>query len=88
MDPNQLFKQMIEFNKTTFDNSFNAIVMLQEQTEKMVNSYLEQAPWLTEEGKKVLNEWANAYKKSCVDFKKAVDDNFKRVEEFFASAAK
>jgi len=88
MDQNQIFKQMIDFNKATFDNSFSAMVMVQEQTEKMVSTILDQATWLPEEGKKAIKEWANACKKGSEDFKKAVDDNFKKVEDFFASSKK
>ena len=88
MDQNQIFKQMIDFNKATFDNSFKAMIMVQEQTEKMVSTILDQATWLPEEGKKAINEWANACKKGAEDFKKAVDDNFKKVEDFFASSKK
>jgi hypothetical protein len=84
----QMFKQMITFNKTAFDNSFNALVTLQEQTEKMVNTFLDQATWLPEEGKKVTLDWIQAYKKGCEDFKKTVDENFKRVEDFIASSGK
>ena len=86
MDQKQILKQMIEFNKTTFDNSFSALVMLQEQTEKMVNAFVTQAPWLPEEGKKVLDNWVKAYKKGRDDYKKLVDESFKKVEDFFASA--
>jgi polyhydroxyalkanoate synthesis regulator phasin len=85
---NQLFKQMINFNKTAFDNSFNAMVTLQEQTEKMVNTFLEQATWLPEEGKKVTIDWVKAYKKACEDFKKTIDENFKKVEDFFSASEK
>jgi len=88
MDHYQIFKQMIDFNKATFDNTFSAMAMLQEQTEKLVASYLEQATWLPEEGKKVVNDWIGAYKKGCDDFKKAVEGNFKKVEDFFASTKK
>ena len=84
----QMFKQMITFNKTAFDNSFNALVTLQEQTEKMVNAFLDQATWLPEEGKKVTLDWIQAYRKGCEDFKKTVDENFKRVEDFIASSGK
>lgn len=86
MDQKQVLKQMVEFNKTTFDNSFSAMVMLQEQTEKMVNTFLQQATWLPEEGKKVLNEWVKTYKKGRDDYKKLVDQSFKKVEEFFAAS--
>ena len=88
MEPGKISKQMIDFQKTTFDNTFNAMVSLQEQTEKMVNTIMDQSPWLPEEGKKVINEWVGAYKKGCNDFKKFVDENFKKVEEVFASPSK
>jgi len=88
MDQNQIFKQMIDFNKAAFDNSFKAMVMVQEQTEKMVSTILDQATWLPEDGKKAINDWTKAYKKGADDFKKAVDDNFKKVEDFFASSKK
>lgn len=88
MDQKMIMKQMIDFNKATFDNSFNGMVMLQEQTEKMVNTFIEQAAWLPEEGKKAINDWIQAYKKGCNDYKKAVDENFKKVEDFLASSVK
>jgi hypothetical protein len=85
MESTKIAKQMIDFQKTTFDNSFSAMVMLQEQTERMANTLLDQATWMPEEGKKVVNDWVKAYKKGREDFKKVVDDNFKMVETFFAS---
>ncbi len=88
MDQKQFVKQMIDFHKTSFDNSFNAMVMLQEQTEKMVSAVLEQATWLPDDGKNVLNQWIGAYKKGRDDFKKTVDDNFKKVEDYFSAADK
>ena len=77
-------KQMIDFHKATFDNTFNAFVTLQEQTEKMVNMFIDQAPWMPDDGKKAVKDWVGTYKKGREDFKKTVDDNFKKVEEFFA----
>jgi 5'-deoxynucleotidase YfbR-like HD superfamily hydrolase len=88
MDQNQIFKQMIDFNKAAFDNSFCAMAMVHEQTEKMVGNILEQATWLPEEGKKAITEWSNACRKGAEDFKKTVDDNFKKVDDFFATAKK
>jgi hypothetical protein len=88
MDTGKMAKQMLDFHKATFDNTFNAMVMLQDQTEKMVNAFLDQATWLPEEGKKVTLDWIQAYKKGCEDFKKVVDENFKRVEDFMASSGK
>ena len=88
MDQKAIFKQMVDFNKATFDNSFNAMGMVQEQAERMLNMSLEQATWLPEEGKKVIDEWIKAYKKGREDFKKIVDENFAKVEAFFAGTEK
>jgi hypothetical protein len=85
MDPAKISKQMIDFQKTMFDNTFNAMVLVQEQTERTANTLLDQATWMPEEGKKAITDWVNAYKKGREDFKKGVDENFKRVEDFFTA---
>lgn len=84
MEPNLMLKQMLDFNKTAFDNSFNAMLMIQEQNAKMVNTFLEQANWMPEEGKKLLRDWVDAYKKGCENFKKTADENYKKVDDYFA----
>lgn len=83
MDPKQIAKQMIVFNKTAFDNNFRAMQALQEQTEGLVNKFWDKSPMFPEEGKKVISDWITAYKKGCKDFKRVMDDNFKKVEDFF-----
>jgi polyhydroxyalkanoate synthesis regulator phasin len=83
MDPKQIAKQMIQFNKAAFDNVFDVMTVLQERTENLIGTYLEQAPLLAEEGKKAIADWMKAYKKGRIEFKTAMDDNFKKVEEFF-----
>ncbi len=83
MEPMVVAKQMIDLQKATFDSSFQAMVLLQEQTEKMTNTLFEQAFWMPEEGKKVLSGWVKAYKQGRDDFKKVVDQNFKNAEAFF-----
>jgi polyhydroxyalkanoate synthesis regulator phasin len=88
MDQNAFVKQMLDFQKSTVDNSFNALKMVQEQTEKIARSFLDQANWLPEEGKKVVDQWVTAYKKGQEDYKKAMDDNFKKVEDYFNSLGK
>ena len=83
MDQKLLFKQMLDFQKTTFDNSFKAMATLQEQGEKMVNMFVEQAPWLPNEGKQVVIDWVNAYRKGRDEFKNIVESNFEKVQEYF-----
>ena len=81
MDTTQLAKQTLSFQKTIFDNSFNAMVLVQDQTEKMVNSYIENLPWVNEESKKSLETSVEMGKKARDDFKKAVDDSYAKFEE-------
>jgi hypothetical protein len=88
MDQKQIAKQMIQFNKTTFDNSFKAMTMVYEQNEKMLNTFLDQAAWMPPDGKKAVTDWMGSYKKGCDDFKKMVDDNYKKVESFFSGSGK
>ena len=86
MDQKQIARQMIQFNKTAFDNSFNAMSMVYEQNEKMLGTFLQQATWMPEEGRKAIETWMQTYKKGCEDFKKMTDENYQKVEEFFAGS--
>ncbi len=81
MDQKQIVKQMIDFNKTSFDNTYEAMVLIQEQAEKTADMIVEQASWLPKEGKTVIGDWVDSCKKGRNDFKKIVDENFKKVEE-------
>ena len=79
-------KQMLDFNRTAFENTFGAMCMLQEQSEKMVNTFVEQADWIPGEGKKAISDMAAMFRKNCAEFKKAVDENFGRVQSYFEQA--
>jgi hypothetical protein len=81
METTQFAKQALDFQKVMLDNSFNAMVMVQDQTEKMVNGYLDQLPWVTAEGKKTLQTSGDVTKKAREDFKKAVDEGFSKIEQ-------
>jgi len=76
MEQFNVIKQLVKFNKNAFDQGYNAMEILREQNEKVTNSFLDQATWLPEEGKKAVNEWMQLYKKGCDDFKKTADQIF------------
>ena len=80
MQPKELLKQMVNFNKAAFENSFNTMLMLQEQMERMSRVYVEQATGISVETKNAVNEWTQLYKKGLADFKSMIDENFKKVE--------
>jgi predicted enzyme related to lactoylglutathione lyase len=88
MEPYKIAKQTIEFYKTTFDNTFNAMMMLQEQSQRMLKMQLDQTAGIPDEAKKAVSEWLKTYKAGCEKFKGAVDESFKRVETYFVEPAK
>ncbi len=81
MEATNIAKQMIGFQKTVFDNSFSTMVFVQDKTEDMMNDILKQMPWVTEEGKKPMQNVSEIVKKSREDFKKVVDDGYTKLED-------
>ena len=82
MTQKQVVNQMMEFNQAAFDNTFNAITLLQEQAERMLHLSLEQTTMLPKDGKRVFTDWLKAWTKGSETFKKAVDDGFQKMEGF------
>ena len=72
MESKKIAKQLVEFQKATFNNAFTALVMVQDQTEAMFKSMMSQVPGMPEEGKK----------KGRETYKKAVDDGFEKLDSF------
>lgn len=83
MDQKQMFRQMLDLNKMAFNNAFNAMVMVQDQTEYLSNNMLNQSTGIPEEGKKAIRELVDACKKGVTEYKNTVDAAFKQVENFF-----
>lgn len=83
MDNQRIAKQMIELNKTAFDNGFNVMNMVYKQNEKMFETFLNQATWMPEAGQQAIKEWLEAYRNGCSQYKKLVDESYAKVEAYF-----
>jgi polyhydroxyalkanoate synthesis regulator phasin len=83
METENFAKQLIDFQKTTFNNTFTAVTMLQDQAERMVNTMIEQTTWLPEESRRVIDEMIGTYKKGRADFKGVMDENFVKLADLF-----
>ncbi len=81
MENAKFAKQTLDFQKTMFDNSYSAMIMVQDQSEKMLNNYLEKLPWVTAESKSSLQSSIDLAKQTRDDFKKVVEDSFSKFEE-------
>ncbi len=84
MDQKQLIKQIIEFNQTTFNNVFNAIVLLQDQFERAANTTLDQIAGLPAENRQAIENWADVFKNSRNNFKLQIDNGFEQAHKLLA----
>jgi polyhydroxyalkanoate synthesis regulator phasin len=82
MEQSQVFKQIVEFNQTVFNNTYNAVAMIQDQSEDMVKHALAQGGLMPAEGRKAIEDWVGAYKTGRNEFKKYVDDGYRYLESF------
>jgi hypothetical protein len=81
----RIAKQINDIQRKTFDNMFFTVTAIQDQTEKAMNAFLETGVWpVPEEGKKVLNEFVQAFKKGREEFKRIMDDSFTKIENSFS----
>jgi hypothetical protein len=80
LNPEDYVRQIISFQKTTFENSFAAVDILQEQAEELVTSTWRQAPWLPDEGKLMMEHWIGAIREGRKTFRQSVQDGFDRLE--------
>jgi hypothetical protein len=83
MDQKQIIKQMVEYNQSAFDNAFDAIVTIQDQSQQIAEKMMDQADWMPVEGRKVIDNWVDVYKTSRNNFKVQVDNNYKQIEKLF-----
>ncbi len=86
MEQKKTFRQMVEVNKITFDNIYNASVLVQNQFERIANAALEQVPGVSEEGHKAIEHWAELFKSGRNSFKLQMDKNFEQAEKLFISS--
>jgi len=82
-----MIRQILAFHKKAFDDSFNAVLAVQQHSEKMVHDFWEKSSYFPEEGKKIADGWVATYKKGLEEFRANVDSRFKLVEDFLVSAA-
>ncbi|MFP4347872.1 MAG: hypothetical protein ACOCWY_00150 [Thermodesulfobacteriota bacterium] len=83
MEQGKIAKQMLSYQKSLFESSFNAVCAVQDQTEQMTKTFIEQMPWMPEEGKQTLKQSMDTYKKARDNFKKSVEDGYAQLEKLF-----
>lgn len=91
MDPKNLTemnKVMLAAMHEMFSTGMNAMNMMQAQAERMVKALQDKNVETYSLSGGVMDEWISSVKKGQDEFRKIVDDNFKRAESHLSSIAK
>jgi hypothetical protein len=84
MNGTDIFKNMLQFNKTVFENTYNAMTLMQDQAEKTFESLWDQNNVLPKDGKNLIDEWTKVYKTGRESLKHYTDAAFNKAEAFFS----
>jgi hypothetical protein len=82
-DPSKLAKQVFDFQKATFNNSFEALVLLQNQAERIAAS-LEHSLGMPKQGQKFIDDCIKAFNQGRDEYKKMITQGLDNMETFFA----
>lgn len=88
MNPKQITKQLMDFNKTMFDQTFQLMTILQDHNESIVFRFLERGQFIPEDSKKPVNEWNSFYKKNRESFKESIDKSYKTIADYLTEEKK
>lgn len=87
MEMEKIAKKTVDFHKTIFDSSFSAMVTMQDYTEKAFAAEVVKAAWVTEDGRKSVNEMYD-YMKKCRDaFKQSIDEGYSKLGDMVSMSS-
>jgi hypothetical protein len=87
MKNKKITQQMIAFQKLSFSHCAKTMSMLQKQTEYLMKTLVDHTPGMSEESKKMIEQWVDIYGQGINDLKEAVDDGCAKLETFLDSRA-
>ncbi|MGD0279940.1 MAG: hypothetical protein ABSC11_11600 [Smithella sp.] len=81
MYPKIMIKQILDFNRKAFEDSFNVVAFAEEQSEKILSLLREESLFFPEQSKKIIEDWVKTYKNGWDSFKTNMDSRFKFIED-------
>ncbi len=77
-----MVKGIVDFQKAMFDNAFSAATIFQDQAERATKMLMDSSPVpFPEEGRKIMDEWVEAFKRGRDEFRRAVNESYAKMEE-------
>ena len=86
MDGKEAQKEMFRLVKSNMETYFQTQEMLQDQSEKMLDTLITQSAAIQTEGKNLLKKWLESLKKANADYQRVMEENLKKGEEFLDKA--
>lgn len=80
MEPGKIVRELLDFHRKNFENNMKTMMLLLEQTEKMMGLFLEEVPELSEEGRRAVEDWISQCKKGRIEFARRAQDGYKKIE--------
>jgi len=80
-DPKNAGADMLKFMKSSFDATFDNVVKIQDLNEKMFKDMIGKGSEMQTDGMAMVNDFIENAKKGRDDYKKVMEDGFKKVEE-------
>lgn len=81
MELTGMTKQIIDFQKASFDQTFASITAFQDYSENVMDGFMNQSPWINEESKKPISASMQFVKSAREEYKKAVYQGFAELEK-------
>ncbi|MCX7703015.1 MAG: hypothetical protein N2234_02785 [Planctomycetota bacterium] len=82
-DWRKLAQDFLIFARNQFMASFEAITLVQNQTHKMLTSFISQNLAAQEEARKMLEEWMDNIRKELDKVRSLWENNFRRAQDLF-----
>lgn len=80
-DPGKMCGDFCKFMKSSFDTTFDNVVKMQDLNEKMLKDMLEKGKDMQSESVKMVNEFLENAKKGRDEYKKVMEDGFKKMDQ-------
>ena len=84
MEYSQITRQVLDLQKMSFSNWYDAIALLQDQATTAMDMVLDQNTWVPEEGRKAIQSWVSACQQERGRFKSYIDEGFVGLEKVMA----
>jgi hypothetical protein len=88
MQANKIAKQVIDFQKMSFDSWFSALTLMQDQATMAMNTMIDQARWMPQDGRDAVQNWMGVIQDERTRLKGYVDDSFVTLEKALTAAPK